>query len=80
MNEEIAERLVTALERLSLLAAMDFAVRLGEDADLGRKAERLQRCGFSNAEIANILDTTPNSIGVALHRNRALGRRKRHKR
>ncbi|MGH7812581.1 MAG: hypothetical protein ACREQI_01060 [Candidatus Binataceae bacterium] len=77
MDERMVERLAKSLERLTLLMAMDFATKLGEEADLGRKAERLQRCGFSNPEIADILNTTANSIAVALHRSRSTKRRRK---
>ncbi len=77
MDERVAERIAKSLERLTLLIAMDFAAKLGEEADLGRKADRLQRCGFSNTEIADILNTTANSVGVALHRSRSSGGRRK---
>jgi hypothetical protein len=40
------------------------------------KAERLHRCGFSNADVAALLGTTTNAINVALHRARKTSRRK----
>src|ERR1700730_1372172 len=80
MDEQLFERVAKAVERLTLLMAMDFATKLGEEADLGRKADRFRRCGFSNSEIADILNTTANSIGVALHRNRSSSRRGKAKR
>jgi hypothetical protein len=80
MDEQLVERVAKAVERLTLLMAMDFATKLGEEADLGRKADRFRRCGFSNSEIADILNTTANSIGVALHRSRSSSRRGKTKR
>ena len=71
MDKDLTERIADALERLTLVIAMDFTIRMGEDADLGRKAGALRRCGFSNPEIAGVLNTTANSIGVALHRSRS---------
>lgn len=69
------DRAVRALERLGMVIGAVAANQFG-DADLPAKAKRLQRMGFSNVEIASMLSSTANSVGVALHRGRARGRGK----
>ena len=69
------DRAVRALERLGMVIGAVAANQFG-DADLPAKAKRLQRMGFSNVEIASMLSSTANSVGVALHRGRTRGRRK----
>ena len=69
------DRAVRALERLGMVIGAVAANQFG-DADLPAKAKRLQRMGFSNVEIASMLSSTANSVGVALHRGKARGRRK----
>lgn len=74
------ERAVRAIERLSTLIGA-LAVNQFGDANLPAKSKRLRRMGFSNVEIARILASTPNAIGVALHsgRKKGSGRRGRRK-
>lgn len=38
-----------------------------EDGDQKRKIKRLKQCGFDNTEIAGMLNTTPNTVAVAVH-------------
>ena len=56
-QSELRQRLRTALLELDPATAEVFALRYFED--------------YSNAEIARILDITPNSVAVILHRARA---------
>jgi predicted transcriptional regulator len=46
-----------------------YATQLGE-IEIGVKAQKLSHCGFSNAEIAELLGMTTNAVNVALHRAR----------
>ncbi len=71
------DRAVRALEGLVVVIGAVAANQFG-DADLPTKAKRLRRMGFSNVEIARMLSSTANSVGVALHRGRARAGR-RHK-
>ena len=77
MRDDLVARSARALERLVMIAAMNLAGKLGEETDLAEKASRLRRCGFSNSEIADVLNTTANSVGVALHKHRRSKRAKR---
>lgn len=70
------DRAVRALERLGMVIGAVAANQFG-DADLPAKAKRLQYMGFSNGEIAQMLSSTANSVGVALHRGRARGGRRK---
>lgn len=69
MTGSETERLAAAVERLCMVMGAQYAHQLGE-LDQNERAERLSRCGFSNAEIAGLLGTTTNTVGVALHRAR----------
>ncbi|MBM4307796.1 MAG: hypothetical protein FJ123_13785 [Deltaproteobacteria bacterium] len=69
MNEKLLSRAVNAIERIGVILGAIYSSQL-EELDQGRKAERLQRCGFSNKDIATILCTTSNTINVALHKER----------
>ena len=69
MTDDNVEKLVRSLDRIATLLAASFADNL-PDADLGRKAERLASLGFTHSQIAQVLDSTANSVGVALHRTR----------
>jgi IS30 family transposase len=72
------ERLAVAIERVGKILGALYASHLG-DLEQGVKAERLSRCGFSNAEIADLLGTSPNTINVALHhaRRKKKGKKRR---
>jgi CRP-like cAMP-binding protein len=70
MNDDgLKRRGVDALEKIGKVLGALYASHLG-DMDQGLKAQRLNRCGFSNVEIADLLGTTPNSVNVALHKVR----------
>ncbi len=73
MNDDSDNRLIVAMERISMVLGALYATHMG-DLDQKLKADRLSRCGFSNTEIADLLATTPNTINVALH---AVRRKKR---
>jgi IS30 family transposase len=69
MTNDASERVAAAIERIGKVFGALYASHLGE-LEQGAKAERLSRCGFSNAEIADLLGTSPNTINVALHHTR----------
>lgn len=54
MNEKEIRRLASALERIGKILGAVYMSQLG-DVEQREKAERLNRCGFSNSEIADIL-------------------------
>jgi FixJ family two-component response regulator len=64
MSDQAFDRGVKALERIGLVLAALYADRL-EAMTQGRKAERLSRLGLSNAQIADALGTSENSINVS---------------
>jgi hypothetical protein len=69
MSDTDLKRAANALERISLVLAGLYASQLG-DADLGTKAERLNQCGFANAEIAILLGSTEGAVRVYRHHTR----------
>ena len=69
MSKGEIERVAEALGRIAKVLGALYASNLG-DLEQGIKVERLSRCGFSNAEIADFLGTNPNAVRVALHRTR----------
>lgn len=69
MNDTEVKRGIDALERIGRVLGALYASHLG-DMEQGLKAQRLNRCGFSNTEIADLLGTTPNTVNVALHKVR----------
>lgn len=54
------------LERIGKILA-GLLLKDIEDGDQKQKIKRLKQCGFENTEIAKMLGTTPNTVGVALH-------------
>jgi DNA-binding NarL/FixJ family response regulator len=54
------------LERIAKILA-GLLLRDIEDGDQKQKVKRLKQCGFENTEIAKMLSTTPNTVGVAVH-------------
>jgi DNA-binding NarL/FixJ family response regulator len=48
-----------------------------EDAEQKVKIKRLKQCGFDNTEIAQMLGTTRNTVGVAVHSLKKKGKGKR---
>jgi transcriptional regulator len=69
MNDIDNKQMIKVIDRLGRILAVLYAHTLG-DADLSVKVEHLNRCGFSNIEIAELLGTTANNINNALHRAR----------
>lgn len=63
-NTEI--KMAESLDRIAKILA-GLLLRDIEEAEQTKKIRRLKGCGFSNTEIAEILQTTPNTVGVALH-------------
>jgi transcriptional regulator len=55
-----------SLERIAKILA-GMLLRDVEDADQKVKIKRLKQCGFDNTEIAKMLGTTSNTVGVAVH-------------
>lgn len=69
MSSNDDDKLSTAIERISMVLGALYASQMG-DLEQGLKAERLNRCGYSHKEIADLLGMTPNALNVALHRAR----------
>ena len=69
MNDMELRKGIDALEKIGRVLGALYASHLG-DMEQGLKAQRLNRCGFSNTEIADLLGTTPNTVNVALHKVR----------
>lgn len=59
-------QIVRSLERISKILA-GLLLRDVEDAEQKVKIKRLKQCGFDNTEIAQMLGTTRNTVGVAVH-------------
>ena len=78
MSDNDSTRLAIAVERVARILGALYAVNLGK-MDVGVKEERLKRCGFSNAEIADLLGTTEGTVKVARSRMRSGKKRKRTK-
>ena len=58
--------LVFPLNRIAKILA-GLLLKDIEDADQKQKIKRLRQCGFDNVEIAGMLNTTPNTVAVAVH-------------
>jgi DNA-binding NarL/FixJ family response regulator len=54
------------LERIAKILA-GLLLRDIEEGDQREKIRRLKQCGFENTEIAKMLGTTPNTVGVPVH-------------
>jgi DNA-binding NarL/FixJ family response regulator len=65
MSDKAMSRAASALERIGMVLGALYAAQL-KNEDQGSKAVRLKSCGFANADIAEILGTTKNTINVAL--------------
>jgi DNA-binding NarL/FixJ family response regulator len=75
MQSQIESEIVAALNRISKILA-GLLLKDIEETEQGVKIKRLKGCGFSNTEIAEMLHTTPNTVGVAVH---ALKKKKHRK-
>lgn len=60
------DELIEPLNRIAKILA-GLLLKDIEDGDQKQKIKRLKQCGFDNTEIASMLNTTPNTVGVALH-------------
>jgi DNA-binding NarL/FixJ family response regulator len=58
--------LVEPLNRIAKILA-GLLLKDIEDGDQKQKIKRLKQCGFDNAEIATMLNTTSNTVAVAVH-------------
>lgn len=58
--------LLEPLERIAKILAGRLLKDI-EEGDQKQKIKRLKQCGFENTEIAKMLGTTANSVGVAVH-------------
>jgi DNA-binding NarL/FixJ family response regulator len=72
------KRIADALERISRILA-GMLLKDVQDSEQIQKIARLKECGFQNAEIARMLGTTSNTVGVAVHslRSKKRGKGKR---
>ena len=61
-----ADDLKEPLERIAKILA-GLLLKDIEEGDQKRKIKRLKQCGFENTEIAQMLGTTPDPVGVAVH-------------
>lgn len=76
MPEPELQQIKRGLDRIAKILA-GLLLRDIEDGDQKQKIKRLRQCGFSSAEIAEMLGTTRNTVNVALHSLRKSHRRKR---
>jgi len=70
--------IVAALNRISKILA-GILLQDIEEAEQSKKIKRLKSCGFSNTEIAGMLNTTVNTVNVAVHSLKNKKRRKKQK-
>lgn len=75
MSDKAMSHAASALERIGMVLGAMYAAQL-KNEDQGKKAVRLKSCGFDNADIAEILATTTNTINVALSIQKKKGREK----
>jgi DNA-binding NarL/FixJ family response regulator len=61
-----SDRLEESLERIAKILA-GLLLKDIEEGDQKQKIARLRQCGFDNTEIAEMLGTTANTVGVAIH-------------
>ena len=73
-----SERSAEALERIAKILA-GILLKDIEEGDQKQKIKRLRQCGFENTEIAEMLGTTRNTVGVAVHSLKKAGKRKARK-
>lgn len=70
------EQAVRSLERIAKILA-GLLLKDVEDAEQTVKIKRLKQSGFDNTEIAQMLGTTRNTVGVAVHSLKKKGKGKR---
>jgi DNA-binding NarL/FixJ family response regulator len=66
------------LERIAKILA-GLLLRDIEEEDQKQKIRRLKQCGFENTEIAKMLGTTANTVGVAVHSIKKSKKKKKSK-
>ena len=66
MEPKVAQAVARSLERIGKILA-GLLLRDVEEGDQKQKIKRLKQCGFDNTEIAKMLGTTANTVGVAVH-------------
>ncbi len=79
METNSSQEIVRSLDRISKILA-GLLLRDLDEAEQSKKIKRLKGCGFSNTEIAEMLHTTPNTVGVAIHSLKTKKSRKTKKR
>ena len=67
MDDHGIADVVAALDQIAKILA-GVLLRDLEDEDQARKIARLRQCGFTNQEIAKMLGTTANTVGVQVHK------------
>jgi hypothetical protein len=72
MTDDVAQ----ALNRIAKILA-GLLLKDVEDGDQKVKVKRLNQCGFGNAEIAEMLGTTANTVKVTVHSLKKSGKKKR---
>lgn len=65
------------LERIAKILA-GLLLKDIDDGDQKQKIKRLKQSGFDNTEIAEMLGTTPNTVGVAVHSLKKSKKKKKH--
>lgn len=77
MTPKELNELKEPLERIAKILA-GLLLKDIEDSDQKQKIKRLKQCGFENTEIAKMLGTTPNAVGVAVHSIKKAKKSKKH--
>ncbi|MEI2722672.1 MAG: hypothetical protein V9H26_03750 [Verrucomicrobiota bacterium] len=76
MEQESLKEIASSLKQISKILAGLF-LRDSEELDQGKKILRLRGCGFSNAEIAEMLHTTALTVQVTASKLKAKKHRPR---
>jgi DNA-binding NarL/FixJ family response regulator len=76
MAAEDIRAIQQSLERIAKILA-GLLLKDIADGDQKEKVKRLKQCGFDNTEIAKMLSTTRNTVGVTVHSLKKAGRKKR---
>lgn len=66
MESKGGDAVAKSLDRIAKILS-GMLLRDIEDSDQKEKIRRLKQCGFGNKEIANMLNTSANTVGVAVH-------------
>jgi DNA-binding NarL/FixJ family response regulator len=76
MTPNASSGLKEPLERIAKILA-GLLLKDIEEGDQKKKIQRLKQCGFENTEIAKMLGTTANTVGVAVHSLKKARRKKK---